>query len=552
VQDRERVSRSRFTVNGDQYSAPRHKRFEYAPVVSLESYAPHGAGQPELPKVVPLTLKGRNERAARERRSDRGQLEAIRRAIEDPREQRADVGALPAENRQRFGNEPCLRQRLQPFLGPRDVLKHSNRESPCFNIDHTLCNVREKASATNPVTFTDIAIAGAGPAGAWAAYSLASRGARVAIFDPSHPREKPCGGGVTGRALAVVGEGVAEASRPASAIRRARFLAPTGRSAVVPLQTNGADETALVVVSRAAFDAAILRAACQAGATLVDARITDVKLEPSGPRIETTRGAYRTRFLIGADGANSLVRRRLARAFSREDLSIATGYFAHGVTSDEVLIELITDPPGYIWSFPRSTHLAIGICAQADAGLTAAALRAKAAAWIDATRIAEGARLEPYSWPIPSLSVERLRGLELAGPNWCVAGDAAGLVDPITREGIYFALLSGQWAADAAIAGDASQYTARVRAAIVPELERAARLKAWFFRLGSTDLLIQALQRSDAVNAIMANLISGRQGYAGLKWRLLQTMEWRLAWQILVSARNTRHVPEHARPASKR
>jgi flavin-dependent dehydrogenase len=414
------------------------------------------------------------------------------------------------------------------------------------------------------ITPIDIAIVGAGPAGAWAAYTLARRGARVTIFDPSHPREKPCGGGVTGRALALVADAIPETSLPASTIRRARFVdTTTGQSAVVPLnagtwsppsggpirlpsltlrpgKTDPADPgemPSLVVGSRATFDAALLESARRAGASLITSRITDVTLEASGPRIQTADGPCRTRFLIGADGANSLIRRRLARAFGRDELSIATGYFAHGVTSDEILIELIADPPGYIWSFPRPTHLAIGICAPADAGWTAAVLRERAAAWIRATGIADGARLEPYSWPIPSLGVQSLRRLELAGPNWCVAGDAAGLVDPITREGIYFALLSGQWAADAAIAGDASQYAAQVRAEIVPELARATRLKASFFRLASSGLLIQALRRSPAVNEVMADLIAGRQTYLGLKWRLLGTLEWRLAWQALTMER---------------
>ena len=398
---------------------------------------------------------------------------------------------------------------------------------------------------------TDIAIIGAGPAGAWAAYTLARRGARVTIFDASHPREKPCGGGVTGRALALVADALAETSLPASTIRRARFLeSAAGRSAVVPL-SNSNEVPALIVASRAPFDAALLESACQAGATLVSRRITDVTLEPSGPQLHTADASYRTRFLIGADGANSLVRRRLARAFGRDDLSIATGYFARGVTSDEILIELMSDPPGYIWSFPRPTHLAIGICAPADAGWTAAALRGRAAAWIRATRIADGACLEPYSWPIPSVSAQSLRRLELAGPSWCVAGDAAGLVDPITREGIYFALLSGQWAADAAIGGDASQYATRVRSEIIPELARAARLKASFFGLASTGLLIRALQHSPAVNEVMADLIAGRQSYRGLKWRLLRTLEWRLAWQAMVSARSTRHAPGHAHQGAR-
>jgi geranylgeranyl reductase family protein len=384
------------------------------------------------------------------------------------------------------------------------------------------------------ITPTDVAVVGAGPAGSWAAYNLARRGAHVTIFDPSHPREKPCGGGVTGRALALVADAIAEASLPAATIRRARFVdIAAGRSAVVPLVDSSNDTSALVVASRAAFDAALLASACRAGATLIPTRITDVTLEPDGPRLQTTDGSYRARFLIGADGANSLVRRRLARAFSRDDLSIATGYFAHGVTSDEILVELIPDPPGYIWSFPRPTHLAIGICAHADAGATAAALRDRAAAWIRETKIADGARLEPYSWPIPSLRVLSLRRVELAGSNWCLAGDAAGLVDPITREGIYFALVSGQWAADAAIAGDAAQYASRVRSTIIPELARAARLEASFFGLASTGLLIEALRRSAAVNRVMASLIAGRQSYAGLKSRLLRTLEWRLAWQAL-------------------
>ncbi len=400
----------------------------------------------------------------------------------------------------------------------------------------------------------DIAIVGAGPAGAWAAHNLARRGAHVTIFDASHPREKPCGGGVTGRALALVADAIAAPTLPASTIRHARFLDTAARrSAVVPLQADTPEDShdvpALVVANRTAFDMALLQSACRAGARLITTRITDITLEPH-PRLHTADGSFHTRFLIGADGANSLVRRRLASPFERASLSIATGYFAHGVTSDEILIELLRDPPGYIWSFPRPTHLAIGICAQADAGWTAAALRERAAVWIRDTHIADYARLEPYSWPIPSLSAQGLRAVELAGPGWCLAGDAAGLVDPITREGIFFALLSGEWAADAAGCGDASQYASRVRSAIIPELQRAAKLKATFFRMASSRVLIHALQHSAAVNRVMADLIAGRQEYAGLKWRLLRTLEWRLAWEAMISARSTRRAPGPAHQAA--
>ncbi len=242
--------------------------------------------------------------------------------------------------------------------------------------------------------------------------------------------------------------------------------------------------------------------------------------------------------MIGADGANSLVRRRVALAFRRDQLSMATGYFAHGVTSREIVIEIVGDPPGYIWSFPRPTHLAIGICAQADAGASIAALRAKAAAWIRATRLADGARLEPYSWPIPSLSAADFSRLTLAGPRWCLAGDAAGLVDPITREGIFFALQSGALAAQAAMSADpVREYTARINDEIAPELRRAALLKAGFFRPRFTRLLIDALQQSGAVRDVMADLVAGRQSYASLKWRLAKTLQVKLAWRLLTHGR---------------
>lgn len=391
---------------------------------------------------------------------------------------------------------------------------------------------------------TDVAVVGAGPAGAWAAYCLARRGARVTLFDPSHPREKPCGGGVTGRALALVADAIDPSLLPASIVRSARFIdTPKRQSARIPLDASGLDPgTMLAVVSRSEFDRALLAAACRAGARLVPARVTDVAVTSQGVRLETTAGPQQVSFVIGADGANSLVRRRLARPFRRDQLSIATGYFAHGVTSDEIVIELMADPPGYLWSFPRPTHLAIGICAQADAGTTAGTLRDQTAAWIRQAGIANGARLAPYSWPMPSLDAAGFETLHVAGSRWCLAGDAAGLVDPITREGIYFALVSGRWAAESADRRAAGEYASRVREEIVPELNRAARLKAGFFRPAFTALMMRALQQSTAIGAVMADLIAGRQSYRGLERRLLQTVELGLAWQLLVSAKSIRRA----------
>src|SRR5215831_1791846 len=223
------------------------------------------------------------------------------------------------------------------------------------------CNVSR--DVTNDA---DAIVIGAGPAGSCAARTLASLGARVTLVDGSHPREKPCGGGVTGRALALVADAVEQTALPRCHIDTARFVDRRRRvSPSVALHDGDLD-----VVSRTEFDGVLLSAALAAGAGVLRARAVDVVRDGTAFVVHTNAGTIRAPRLIGADGANSLVRRRLARPFARADLSIATGYFVHGTTSDEIVLELLVDPPGYIWSFPRPTHLAVGICTQADERVT--------------------------------------------------------------------------------------------------------------------------------------------------------------------------------------
>jgi flavin-dependent dehydrogenase len=355
----------------------------------------------------------------------------------------------------------------------------------------------------------------------------------VAILDGSHPREKPCGGGVTRRALELVGDSVDCGAMNAAVIRGASF--ENGLSTVrVPLENTPSRPPELVVAPRERFDAALLAAAHDAGAVHINARVTDVSRDPAGWLVTTRASGVRARWVLGADGVNSFVRRRVLRPFSRADLSIATGFFVHGVSSPDIAIAFEERPPGYLWSFPRRNHLAVGVCAQADDASTAG-LIPHASHWI-ARNVEKAASLERYSWPIPSLREATARIENPAGSGWMLLGDAGGMVDPITREGIFFALLSAEHAAESLIESGrdpAVRYAERLRATIYPELVRAARFKRRFFNPSFTTLLIRAIQKSAPVRAIMVDLIAGRQSYRGLRRRLLATLELGLLIEML-------------------
>src|SRR4051812_35582264 len=193
---------------------------------------------------------------------------------------------------------------------------------------------------------SDIAIVGAGPAGAWAAYRLARSGARVVLIDDSHPREKPCGGGLTGRALRLVRPALAANAFPFVRIAGATF-AHHARTASVPVD-DGASAPALVVASRRTFDEALLNAAIRAGATHVADRVTHVESTAAGWHVQARSHTVACRWLLGADGATSLVRRRVARPFERGDLSIATGWFVHETTSTDIDLAFEDTPAGYL------------------------------------------------------------------------------------------------------------------------------------------------------------------------------------------------------------
>jgi flavin-dependent dehydrogenase len=358
-----------------------------------------------------------------------------------------------------------------------------------------------------------VAVVGGGPGGALLSWHLARDGAAVTVFDASHPREKPCGGGVTARALDLLPPAPADDPLPARFIEACRFESSMGEGVDVPLRRP------VAVAARRDLDAWLLRRAVAEGAVHVAERVTDV--DATG-RVRTAAGTARGfDVVVGADGAGSLVRRTLLGPTPKERLVMAAGWFARGTSP--MLIRFVPELTAYLWLFPRPGHVGVGICAPLAGVPTRQMLdrlEREVAVSFPALVEHDGGR---YAHTIPSPSADPRSILETAGARWALVGDAAALADPITGEGIFFALRSAAVLAQTLReTGSPAGYPARALEDFGRELNKAAALRDRFYSPGLSRRMVAYAGRSRAIRSVLGDLVLGEQGYLSLKRRLLR------------------------------
>jgi flavin-dependent dehydrogenase len=357
------------------------------------------------------------------------------------------------------------------------------------------------------------AVVGAGPGGGLLAWRLARDGADVTVFDASHPREKPCGGGITARAFDLLPPAPPDDPLPARLADTCRFESGTGEGVDVSLSRP------VAVASRRALDAWILRRAVDAGARHVAERVTEV--DGAGGLRTSSGAAHRFDVVAGADGAGSLVRRTLLGPTPKERLVMAAGWFARG--AGPMVVRFVSDLSGYLWLFPRPDHVGVGICAPLASVPTRTMigrLEREVARSFPALLEHEAAR---YAHTIPSPSEDPRSILEIGGPRWALVGDAAALADPITGEGIYFALRSATVLAETLReTGSAAGYPARALEDFGRDLNKGAVLRDRFYTPRMTTRMIAYAERSRAVRDVLVDLVVGEQSYLSLKRRLLR------------------------------
>jgi len=385
----------------------------------------------------------------------------------------------------------------------------------------------------------DIGIVGAGPAGARAAELLAGQGASVVMWDPRAPWEKPCGGGLTASIFERIPDMI-EVLPWTRTVRKVRMELDPEHGFTVPL------DAPLRLVSRIDLARWQLARAERAGARLEHVGVRALRRTSGGWRVGTSNGhEARVSFLVGADGAASLVRRVVAPELRVELVPTRVRYpKGPGPEPDLVVMRFYDGAAGYLWDFPRPDHRSVGI------GLPGRG-------W---GRQRFDREIDAYMQ-----SVERCdcghdsRAGAVIGTSWfghgdfravgatdfALLGDAAGFADPTTGEGIQNALRSADLLAESwREAGDFSLYPAKARRAFRTEFRIGRFARRALFGNGLGTWLIGRAMTSTRAYALVAALANASNAHS---WGL------RALWRGMLRARASSMEDERRlRPVARR
>ena len=336
----------------------------------------------------------------------------------------------------------------------------------------------------------DVAVVGAGPAGLAAASAAAATGARTVVLERAeHPRYKTCGGGLIGASLTAVDGQIALPAR--DHIRSATFTLRGGREF-----TREEREPFLAMVLREEFDDALLRRALAQGAALrqrAPVRAIDQTTDHASARL-ADGSAVTAKVIIGADGSSGVSARHVGVRFAQVDLGleleIAVPPPVERQWAGRILLDWGEIPVSYGWVFPKGDRLTVGVIAgRGNGDGTRAYLR----------EFTERLKLGSFEVLRDSGHLTRCRADDsaLRSGRVLVAGDAAGLLEPWTREGISFALrsgaLAGECAAKAAVSdtrhgaeSSLGEYVAAVNRVLVPDMRAGRMLHSAFGRHAGT------------------------------------------------------------------
>ncbi|GAA3346160.1 geranylgeranyl reductase family protein [Amorphoplanes nipponensis] len=326
----------------------------------------------------------------------------------------------------------------------------------------------------------DVAVIGAGPGGLAAAHAAASAGARTIVLERAeHPRYKTCGGGLIGTSLAVAAPLIAVPARDTVA---AVTFTENGRRAFT---RRSPGRPVLTMVRRDDFDFAWYGAALAAGAEVRQhAQVRALDQDAGAATVTLADGETITaRVVIGADGSAGISSRHVGVTFDQQDLGLEVEVAAtdadRAAYRGRVLLDWGPVPGSYGWVFPKDDELTVGVIMEKGRG---AETKKYLADFLNRLGLADRRVVRDSG----HLTRCRRADAPLRRGRVLVVGDAAGLLEPWTREGISYALRSGTWAGEVAARAqnpaELAEYDQRVARELAPEMAAGRRLLRVFAR----------------------------------------------------------------------
>lgn len=329
-----------------------------------------------------------------------------------------------------------------------------------------------------------IAVVGAGPAGGFLARALALAGVEVDLYDPSHPREKPCGGVLSAEALRYVPEAAALPS--ANRLTHLAVHTPFGHRFQQPQSRPS------IAVDRRELDGSLLEGAVRAGARHIHDRVLAVELAGPQPRLRTRHGDRPYDLIVGADGVHSLVARAAGLAPEPHQLGHMEGGWGPPLGDPGTLVLHFGALLGYAWVINRNDRSSVGMVGRL---VDRDRMQAEFQAFLTDRQLS-AASLSPYRWAIPFSNDVFQLDQPRCGPGWLLVGDAAGFCDPLTAQGIHLALASAWAAAAAILSGKPASYDNRWRDLFGANLYFGVRHRDLLGSRPMTETMLRALERN--------------------------------------------------------
>ena len=377
----------------------------------------------------------------------------------------------------------------------------------------------------------DVIIVGAGPAGSISAYELARNNIKVLVLEKEKfPRYKPCGGGITYKTAQLLPFSISEVVE--KTIHRIGFS-----HNYEGFFQKESDKVLMYCLMRDKFDLFLLDKAISKGAVFKDSeKVISVLQSETGVIVKTAYSEYRSRIVIGADGANSVIGRltgidtEIIKGITLEAELKLTNTPDADVFYDKVHIDWGTLPGGYAWVFPKDGHVSVGVGGPVNVSKY---LRYYYENILDKLRLPVSEEISLKAHTIPY----RLKKGNFSKGNVLLTGDAAGLTDSLTGEGVYYAIRSGQIAAKVileylqGLRNDIKPYSEKINEEIMQELLAAIPVLNLFHTFPAR--VHRYVKDSDRAWSAFVRILRGEKSYCSIPDALGR---WRFMWSTINKA----------------